>query len=457
MTKQNELARRMVTGKLSREIILFSLPLMASNLLQVLFNMADIAVVGRFSGSLALGAVGSTSIAVTLFTGILIGVGGGINVLVARYCGSGEAEKMRRTVHSSALISFVIGLLFLLFGLFGSRPLLELLKTKDELIEGATLYMQIYFLGMPALALYNFGSAVYGAVGNTKKPMYFLLFSGVLNVALNLFFVMVLEMSVAGVALASIISQYTSAFLVILSLIRERGDHGLRPREVRFYGRIGTDILRLGIPSGMQNGVFYLANLFVQAAVNSFDTVMVAGNSAAVNSDGLVFDLMAAIYTACGSFIGQNFGAGKPKRIKQSYLISLAYSAGVGAVVGGGLVLLGPQFLSLFTDEPEVVSAGMYRLAIMGLGYWLSAFMDCAIAASRGLGRSVMPTFIVIMGSCVFRILWIETVFAHFGTVTALYLLYPVSWTITAIFENIYFVYAYRRAVSSFGAEAQNA
>ncbi|MBQ7011063.1 MAG: MATE family efflux transporter, partial [Clostridia bacterium] len=265
------------------------------------------------------------------------------------------------------------------------------------------------------------------------------------------------EMSVAGVALASIISQYTSAFLVILSLIRERGDHGLRPREVRFYGRIGTDILRLGIPSGMQNGVFYLANLFVQAAVNSFDTVMVAGNSAAVNSDGLVFDLMAAIYTACGSFIGQNFGAGKPKRIKQSYLISLAYSAGVGAVVGGGLALLGPQFLSLFTDEPEVVSAGMYRLAIMGLGYWLSAFMDCAIAASRGLGRSVMPTFIVIMGSCVFRILWIETVFAHFGTVTALYLLYPVSWTITAIFENIYFVYAYRRAVSSFGAEAQNA
>ncbi|MBQ7010660.1 MAG: MATE family efflux transporter, partial [Clostridia bacterium] len=190
MTKQNKLARRMVTGKLSREIILFSLPLMASNLLQVLFNMADIAVVGRFSGSLALGAVGSTSIAVTLFTGVLIGVGGGINVLVARYCGSGEAEKMRRTVHSSALISFVIGLLFLLFGLFGSRPLLELLKTKDELIEGATLYMQIYFLGMPALALYNFGSAVYGAVGNTKKPMYFLLFSGVLNVALNLFFVM---------------------------------------------------------------------------------------------------------------------------------------------------------------------------------------------------------------------------------------------------------------------------
>ncbi|MBQ2733599.1 MAG: MATE family efflux transporter [Clostridia bacterium] len=447
MANQQELARRMVNGKLSREILLFSLPLMLSNLLQVLFNMADIAVVGRFAGSLALGAVGSTATAVTLFTGVLIGVGGGINVLVARYCGAGERDKMRRTVHSSLLISVIIGIVFLVFGLFGSRPLLELLNTKDELIDGAALYMRIYFLGMPALAVYNFGSAVYGAVGDTKKPMYYLLCAGVLNVLLNLFFVIVLHMSVAGVALASIISQYLSAVLVLVSLIRKREEFGVSLRELRFYGSIGVDVIKLGIPSGMQNGIFYLANLFIQAAVNSFDTVMVAGNSAAVNSDGLVFDLMAAIYTACGSFIGQNYGAGKYERVKKSYLVSLAYSAGVGAIVGGGLVLLGPQFLSLFTDEPEVVEAGMYRLTIMGLGYWISAFMDCAIAASRGLGKSVVPTVIVLLGSCVFRIVWIETVFAHFGTVPSLYLLYIFSWTITAVMENLYFIHIYKKTV----------
>jgi putative MATE family efflux protein len=209
----------MVTGKLSREIFLFSLPLMLSNLLQVLFNMADIAVVGRFSGPLALGSVGSTATAVTLFTGVLIGVGGGINVLVARYCGAGETRKMRRTVHSAFLISLGVGVLFLLFGLFGSRPLLELLKTKDELIEDAALYMRVYFLGMPALALYNFGSSVYGAVGDTKKPMYYMLLAGAVNVTLNLVFVTVLDMSVVGVALASVISQYLSAFLVLFSLL----------------------------------------------------------------------------------------------------------------------------------------------------------------------------------------------------------------------------------------------
>ncbi len=447
MPNQQELARRMVTGKLSREILLFSLPLMLSNLLQVLFNMADIAVVGRFSGPLALGAVGSTATAVTLFTGVLIGVGGGINVLVARYCGAGETEKMRRTVHSSLLISLAIGIVFLIFGLFGSRPLLEILNTKDELIEGAALYMRLYFLGMPALALFNFGSAVYGAVGDTKKPMCYLLFAGVLNVLLNLFFVTVLHMSVAGVALASVASQYLSAILVVSSLVKSREAFGISLREVHFYGNIGFDVIKLGVPSGMQNGIFYLANLFIQAAVNSFDTLMVAGNSAAVNSDGLVFDLMAAIYTACGSFIGQNYGAGKYERVKRSYLVSLAYSVGVGAVVGGGLVLLGPQFLSLFTDEPEVVEAGMYRLTIMGLGYWISAFMDCAIAASRGLGKSVVPTVIVFLGSCVFRIIWIETVFAHFGTVPSLYLLYIFSWTITAVMENIYFIHVYRKTV----------
>lgn len=434
----------MSQGNLPIRILLFSLPLMASNLLQVLFNMADIAVVGRYAGQLSLAAVGSTSTAVTLFTGVLIGISGGVNALIARYYGAGNHRQLRRTVHSASLICLLFGLLFLAFGLFGSRPLLSLLRTKPELLDKATLYMQIYFCGMPALAIYNFGNAVYSAIGNTRKPLCYLLFSGVLNVVLNLLFVIAFHLDVAGVALASIISQYVSAALIVISLLRSGEVYNLRPAELRPDLRSCREILMLGVPSGLQNGIFYIANLFIQAGVNSFDTVMVAGNSAAANADGLVYDAMGAFYTACSSFIGMNYGAGKRDRVRQSYIICLLYSFGIGAVLGLSLVWLGPSFLSLFTSDALVVEAGMKRLTIMGLSYAVSAFMDNAIAGSRGLGRSLVPMIIVISGSCVFRILWIYTVFAHFGTITSLYLVYIFSWTITAILETVYFIHSYR-------------
>lgn len=427
------------------QILLFSLPLMASNVLQVLFNMADIAVVGQFAGSLSLAAVGSTATAVTLFTGVLIGIGGGINALIARYYGANNQVELRRTIHSAALICLACGLLMLLFGLFGSRPLLMLLNTKEELLDKATLYMQIYFCGMPALAVFNFGNAVYSAIGNTRKPLVFLSVSGVLNVLLNLFFVIVCRMDVAGVAMASIISQYTSALLILISLFRSREGYCLRFRELRLHRKNCREILALGIPSGLQNGIFYVANLFIQAGVNSFDTVMVAGNSAAANSDGLVYDVMAAFYTACSSFIGLNYGAGQKKKVWQSYWICMAYSFGIGAILGLLLVVFGPAFLSLFTTEAAVVEAGMKRLTVMGLSYCVSAFMDNAIAGSRGLGKSVVPMIIVISGSCIFRILWVMTIFAWFRSVTSLYLVYICSWTITAIFENWYFIRCYRQ------------
>lgn len=437
-------AKRMSRGLLPRQILLFSLPLMLSNILQVLFNMADIAVVGRFAGPLSLAAVGSTSTAVTLFTGLLIGIGGGVNALIARHFGAGNTPRLRRTVHSAAIICLISGLVILLFGLFGSKPLLVLLGTKPELLDMAALYMRIYFCGMPALALYNYGNAVYSAIGNTKKPLYYLLFSGVLNVALNLLFVIVCRLDVAGVALASIISQYTSAVLVLLSLLRCREAYGLEVKLLRLHPGSSRDILALGVPSGLQNAIFYVANLFIQAGVNSFDTVMVAGNSAAANADALVYDVMAAFYTACSSFIAMNYGAGEHERVKKSYLICLFYAFGTGAALGLSLVFFGPSFLSLFTDDAAVISAGMKRLTIMGLSYAFSAFMDNAIAGSRGLGKSLVPMIIVISGSCVFRILWVCTVFAHFGTITSLYLVYIFSWTITAIFETWYFIRCYR-------------
>ena len=432
-------------GNLAKQIFVFSLPLMASNVLQVLFNMADIAVVGQFAGSLSLAAVGSTSTAVTLFTGILIGMGGGINALIARYYGARNNTELRRTVHSSALICLICGILMMCFGLVGSRPLLELLNTKEELLDKATLYMQIYFCGMPALAVYNFGNAVYSAIGNTKKPLTYLMLSGVLNVVLNLFFVIVCKLDVAGVAIASITSQYQSAILIVAALLRSKEVYSLRLKELRLHRSNCREILSLGIPSGLQNGIFYVANLFIQAGVNTFDTVMVAGNSAAANADGLVYDVMAAFYTACSSFIGLNYGAGDLKRAKKSYLICLAYSFGVGAVLGISLVVFGPAFLSLFTSDAAVIEAGMKRLTIMGLSYCVSAFMDNAIAGCRGLGKSVVPMIIVISGSCVFRIVWVYTVFAYFGTIPSLYLLYIFSWTLTAIFENWYFIRCYRR------------
>ncbi len=438
----------LTTGPLGKQILFFSIPLILSNLLQVLFNMADVAVVGQFAGAEALGSVGSTTILVTLFTSFLIGLAGGVNVLVALHVGARNSREIKETVHTSIIVCFGMGILVLLFGLFFSRGILLLMNTKDELIDGAVLYLNIYFLGMPALALYNFGNAVFSAVGDTKRPVRYLAFSGVVNIVLNLFFVIVCKLSVAGVAIASVISQYISAALILNALVKTKEAYGLCLKDIRISRDKMKNILTLGLPAGIQNAIFQFANLFVQAGVNSFDAVIVEGNSAATNADALVYDVMNAFYIACASFMGQNYGAKNKKRVRDSYFISLGYSFCIGLIIGIGLLGCGRQFLALFTTESEVIDAGMLRLTIMGFSYGFSAFMDCTIAASRGLGKTVVPTFIVIMGSCVFRVFWIYTVFAHFKTVPSLYLLYIFSWSITAVAEIIYFVRVYRKAAA---------
>ena len=392
----------------------------------MLFNVADIAVVGRFAGASALGSVGSTTILVTMFTSFLIGVSGGINVLTALYLGSGDRKGVRETVHSAFLFSILTGLTLLLIGAIFSKGILELLNTKPELIDGAVLYIRIYFLGMPALAVYNFGNAVFSAAGDTKRPLKYLSMAGVVNIILNLFFVIVCKMDVAGVAVSSIISQYLSAAMISVALFRSGDIYGLHRSELRLNRNKTVNIIRIGIPAGLQNAIFQIANLFVQAGVN---------------------DVMTAFYTACGSFMGQNFGAGNRKRVRNSYLISLAYSFGIGMIMGLGLVLFGHQFLSLFSTDADVIEAGMIRLSIMGVCYGFSAFMDCTIMASRALGKSMIPMVIVIIGSCVFRVVWIYTVFAYFHTILSLYSLYIFSWGITAIAEIIYFVYTYKKRV----------
>lgn len=447
-------ARSLTEGPLARQILIVSLPLALSNLLQVLFNMSDVAVVGRFAGSTALGAVGSTSIFVTLFTGFLIGLGNGINVLVARFYGARNAESVHKTVHSALLVSLLAGVLLLVVGLFGSPALLRLLNTKEDLLPGAILYLRVYFLGMPALALYNYGNAVFSAIGETQKPLRYLSFAGVLNILLNLFFVIVCRLDVAGVALASTIAQCVSAGLILRALTRVQDSYALHLREVRFDPIMTRRVLMLGLPAGFQNAIFAIANLFIQAGVNSFDSLMVKGNSAAANADALIYDAMAAFYMACASFMSQNYGAGKVDRVKKSYLISLAYSFGVGLVLGGTLMLFGREFLALFTTEPAVIDAGMKRVSVMAMAYCISAFMDCTIAASRGLGKTVVPTIIVVMGSCVFRVVWVYTIFAQIHTIPSLYLLYPCSWALTAVAEMVYFAGSYKKCMAVFRKSA---
>ena len=380
----------------------------------------------------------------------MIGLSNGINVLVARFYGAKHPGDVKKTVHSALIISFIAGVILLFVGLLGSPALLELLNTKPDLLPGAILYLRVYFLGMPALALYNFGNAVFSAIGDTKKPLVYLSIAGALNIVLNLFFVIVCQLNVMGVALASAISQCVSAGLILRALTKVQDCYALDLHTIKLDLGMTKRILLLGVPAGFQNAVFAIANLFIQAGVNSFDSLMVKGNSAAANADAMIYDAMAAFYMACASFMSQNYGAGKPDRVKKSYFIALAYSFGVGLLLGGSLFLFGRQFLALFTTEAAVIDAGMKRVGVMGLAYCISAFMDCTIAASRGLGKTVVPTIIVILGSCVFRVIWVYTIFAHFHTIPSLYLLYPCSWILTAFAEILYFVHCYKDAMKIF-------
>ena len=437
----------MTEGSLWKKILLFSIPLMLSQILQVLFNMADVAVVGRFASASALGSVGSTTTLVTLFTGFLIGMGSGVNVIVARHLGARDQRAVRESVHTALLVCLLTGLIICGLCLALAPGMLELLNTKPDLLAGAVQYFRIYALGMPALGIFNFGNAVLSANGDTRRPLLYLTIAGVLNVALNLFFVIVCGMAGDGVALASIISQYLSALLVLIHMLRQKDSCALHPRQIRFYPGRAKALVGLGLPAGVQNAIFAVANLFIQAGVNSFDSLMVAGNAAAANADSLIYNVMAAFYTGCSTFMGQNLGAGKRDRVLKSYLISVAYSFAAGAVLGLLLVTFGNQFLSLFTADPAVADAGMQRIRIMGYSYAFSAFMDCTIAASRGIGKSFGPTVIVILGSCVFRVVWVYTVFAYFHTIPSLYLLYIFSWVLTAIAEIIFFAASYKRTV----------
>lgn len=432
-------------GSLITGILFYSIPLIFSNLLQVLFNLADIAVVGRFAGTIALGAVGSTAQILFLFTGIIMGLGGGINVIVAYFIGAHSQKDLDDSVHTSFIISIIVGIILAFLGFIFAESIMKLIKTKPELLSGAIIYFKIYMLGIPGVALYNYGYGVLSAAGDTKRPLYFLSIAGFVNIVLNLIFVINLKMDCAGVAWASTISQYISAILVMIPLFRGIGVVKFSFRKLTVNKEMVRRILRIGIPSGLQNAIFAFANTFIQVGVNSFDAIMVAGTAAATNLDPIVYNAMGAFYIACATFIGQNYGAGNKSRIKKSIIIANGYSFILGAILGLIFYVFGKSLLGIFTTDAEVIQAGLLRLKIMSFSYCFATFMDNTIAANRGLGKTFVPSIIVLAGSCLFRIVWIYTVFAYFQTIPSLFLLYIFSWVITAIAQIVYFIKQYRR------------
>ena len=435
----------MCSGPLFSKLIVFAVPLMLSGILQLLFNAADIIVVGRFAGSESLAAVGSTSSLINLLVNLFIGLSIGANVLVAQFYGAQRLKDLEETVHTSILLAGIGGVILIFVGFFLSDPMLELMGTPDEVLVLATLYMKIYFLGMPATLIYNFGSAILRAIGDTRRPLYFLLTAGVINVVLNLIFVIQFSMGVAGVALATTISQCVSAALIIQCLARSDAPYRLQKSKLKLKGDKVKKIAKIGLPAGIQGSVFSISNVLIQSSVNSFGAVAMAGNTASANIEGFVYTSMNAVYQTALSFTSQNFGAGNYKRMTKILIYCQAIVIMVGIVMGGGAVLAGRQLLGIYSSDPEVIQYGMNRLRLISGPYFLCGIMDVMVGALRGIGYSVAPMLVSLTGACGFRIFWIFTVFASNRTLETLYLSYPVSWALTFTAHIICYVFIRRK------------
>lgn len=435
----------MCSGPLLGKILVYAIPLMLSGILQLLFNAADVIVVGRFAGHESLAAVGSTSALINLLINVFIGLSIGANVLVAQYFGAGKEKEVQDTVHTAITISLICGLALVFLGIFAAGPLLKIMGTPDDVLEKAILYMRVYFTGMPVLMLYNFGAAILRAVGDTKRPLYFLIAAGVVNVILNLGFVILLRMGVAGVALATVLSQCISAALVCRCLMKSDSAYHLDLSRLGIRWRTLKRIAQIGLPAGFQGAVFSISNVLIQSSINAFDSVAMAGSTASANLEGFVYNAMNAVHQTNLSFTSQNLGGGKFERINRILLLCLGVVTVVGVVMGGGFVLLGPQLLRIYSSDPEVIRFGMVRLTIICGMYFICGWMDVLVGSLRGLGSSVIPMFVSLAGACGLRIVWIFTVFQWHHSLNVLYLSYPVTWAVTAAAHLICFMMIRRK------------
>ena len=421
----------MTEGPLTTKIIKFTIPVMLTGILQLLFNTADVIVVGRFTGKTALAAVGSTGSLINLLVSLFIGLSIGTNVLVARYQGAKDDKAVSETVHTSIALGIVGGLILLIIGVVATRPLLEMMATPEDVIDQSTLYMRILFFGMPLNLILNFGAAILRAIGDTKRPLYYLTIAGVINLFLNIFLVTVFSLGVAGVAIATVISEGVSCGLILLCLKHETGAIRLYFNRIKINPSKCIDIMKIGLPAGLQGCIFSISNVLIQSSVNSFGSTVMAGNTAASNIEGFVYVSMNSLHQTCISFTSQNFGAGKFKRIKKVLINCLVIVAITGLVLGNSAYFFGKYLLSAYNNETEVISYGLIRLSIISTMYFLCGLMDVMVGAMRGIGYSILPMIVSLVGACGLRIVWIYTVFAKFRTLDILFISYPVTWTIT--------------------------
>ncbi|MBQ8160504.1 MAG: MATE family efflux transporter [Clostridia bacterium] len=423
----------MTTGALLPKILAFSGPLMLTGILQLLYNAADIVVVGQFAGSASLAAVGSTGSLINLIVNLFMGLSVGASVVVARSYGAGEIRKAQDAVHTSITIALVAGVVVGIFGFVTARPLLRLMDSPEDVIDLATIYIRIYFLGMPANMLYNFGAAILRAVGDTRRPLYYLTISGAVNVLLNLLLVIVFHMDVAGVAIATVASQVISMVLVIICLMRSEGMIHLNLKKLHIEKGTLGQIARVGLPAGLQGTLFSLSNVLIQSSVNSFQSTAMAGNAAASNLEGFVYTAMNSIHQADLTFASQNWGAAKYDRVRKVMWNCLGTVATIGLALGLIFLAFGKQLLSIYNTDPEVIRYGLLRMGIILPTYFLCGMMDVMVGQMRGLGYSVMPMIVSLCGACLFRIAYIMTIFQvpEYHTLQVLYISYPISWGLT--------------------------
>lgn len=437
----------MCNGSIADKILLFALPLMASSLLQLLFNAADVVVVGRYAGKEALAAVGSNTSLINLMVNLFVGLSVGTNVVVARDLGAGRHDNVSRSVHTAMTLALASGIVMAAFGVTMARQLLEWMSSPTDVIDLAGVYLRIYFLGLPANFVYNFGAAILRAQGDTQRPLYFLTFAGIVNVILNLVFVIVFQMDVAGVALATIISQYISAALVLWCMVREPGPLHLDLKQLGMKWNVVRRIIQVGLPAGFQGVVFSLSNVVIQSSLNSFDdAVLVAGSSAGSNIEGFVYVSMNAFYQAAITFVGQNYGAGKRDRVDKVAQQCVGFSVLFGFVIGNLVYLFGAPLAGIYAPgEPDVVQQALVRMFFLCCPYFICGIMDTLVGVLRGLGSSMIPMIVSIIGACGLRLVWVATIFPLYRTPACLYISYPITWTLTALCHFLFLMLVVRK------------
>lgn len=450
--KRNKYEIDMCNGSIMDKLISFSLPLMLSGILQLMFNAVDIVVVGRFSGSQALAAVGSTTALINIFTNLFIGISLGANVLAARFYASGKEKEMSETVHTAITLALISGIIMAVVGLVLAKLALELMGTPSDVIELSTLYMRIYFCGMPFFMLYNYGAAILRAVGDTKRPLVFLIISGVANAGLNMILVIIFHMGVAGVGIGTVISQFISCILVLRCLYKSEGCYQLRFSKLRIQKVYLRQIFQVGIPAGIQSTVINFSNALLQSSVNSFGSTAMAGYTAANNILGFLYASVNAVTQACMSFTSQNYGVGKYKRMDRVLINCLILSVVISGVLGCGSYAFGTEILKVYTEDPKVIQCGLEILSMTTVTYFLCGIMDLFPGALRGMGRSGVPMILSIIGTVGTRIVWIFILFPQHRSLKFLFISYPASWLFTIVMQVICF-YFVRKQVHAKGRE----